>query len=339
MASNLSGLPPSRIPIFTTVAAYREWRKGAFDAGKSVGYVPTMGALHEGHLSLVRRSLAENDLSVISIFVNPAQFAPHEDLATYPRTLPRDLELLEAEEIAPSSSPSSGLRTPSAVFLPTVSEMYPSGIVQNVAEQKGTFVEVKGYGHQMEGVSRPTFFRGVATVVTKLFNAIQPTNAYFGQKDIQQALLLKRMCRDLLLSHPEPSNLHIIPTTRDPSDGLALSSRNAYLSANGRKVAPTLRQALQAAEAAWKLGFSKSVCIAAATSVVDFRKTQAQSEGLDVNMKLDYLEMNDANTFEELGPQLRKDDVDFVILSGALNVDKTRLIDNILLGSAGQVLG
>jgi pantoate--beta-alanine ligase len=120
-------------------------------------------------LYLVRRSLAENDLTVVSIFVNPAQFAPHEDLATYPRTLQRDLELLAAEKLHSSSD----VRTPSAVFLPTVSEMYPSGIVQNVAEQKGTFVEVKGYSHQMEGVSRPTFFRGVATVVTKLFNAIQ----------------------------------------------------------------------------------------------------------------------------------------------------------------------
>lgn len=123
-------------------------------------------------LYLVRRSLAENDLTVVSIFVNPAQFAPHEDLATYPRTLSRDLELLAAEKVL-SKSASFDVRTPSAVFLPTVSEMYPSGIVQDVAEQKGTFIEVKGYDHQMEGVSRPTFFRGVATVVTKLFNAIQ----------------------------------------------------------------------------------------------------------------------------------------------------------------------
>jgi pantoate--beta-alanine ligase len=125
----------------------------------------------------VRRSLSENDLTVVSIFVNPAQFSPHEDLATYPRTLPRDLKLLDAEKVPSKSSP-SGVRTPSAVFLPSVSEMYPSGIVQNVAEQKGTFIEVKGYGHQMEGVSRPTFFRGVATVVTKLFNAIQ-VSSYF----------------------------------------------------------------------------------------------------------------------------------------------------------------
>ena len=125
---------------------------------------------------LVRRSLAENDLTVVSIFVNPGQFAPHEDLASYPRTLSRDLELLSAEKVVVSDLLSSAIsisRTPSAVFVPSVSEIYPSGIVQNIAEQKGTFVEVKGYSHQMEGQSRPTFFRGVATVVTKLFNVIQ----------------------------------------------------------------------------------------------------------------------------------------------------------------------
>ena len=125
---------------------------------------------------LVRRSLAENDLTVVSIFVNPGQFAPHEDLTSYPRTLSRDLELLSAEKVTVSNLLSSAIpisRTPSAVFVPSVSEIYPSGIVQNIAEQKGTFVEVKGYSHQMEGQSRPTFFRGVATVVTKLFNVIQ----------------------------------------------------------------------------------------------------------------------------------------------------------------------
>ena len=125
---------------------------------------------------LVRRSLTENDLTVVSIFVNPGQFAPHEDLASYPRTLSRDLELLSAEKVTVSNLLSSTIpisRTPSAVFVPSISEIYPSGIVQNIAEQRGTFVEVKGYSHQMEGQSRPTFFRGVATVVTKLFNVIQ----------------------------------------------------------------------------------------------------------------------------------------------------------------------
>jgi len=181
-------LPPCPIPIFTTVASYREWRHKARMENKSVGFVPTMGALHEGHLSLgefytslpslelsssvlVRRSLAENDLTVLSIFVNPAQFAPHEDLATYPRTLEQDLRVLLEQKV--ESSKSSEVRSASAVFLPTVREMYPLGISQDVTSQKGTFVEVKGFSEQMEGKSRPTFFRGVATVVTKLFNAIE----------------------------------------------------------------------------------------------------------------------------------------------------------------------
>jgi pantoate--beta-alanine ligase len=189
-------LPASAAPlqVFNTVSSFREWRQNAYEARKSVGLVATMGALHEGHLSLgmnpplshdastvfdllkVRRSLAENDLTVMSIFVNPAQFAPNEDLANYPRTLPEDLRVLTALSMSvpnPSSPELSVTRRASAVFVPTASEMYPSGISQDVRAQRGTFVEVKGYGHQMEGQSRPTFFRGVATVVTKLFNVIE----------------------------------------------------------------------------------------------------------------------------------------------------------------------
>lgn len=129
---------------------------------------------------LVRRSLASNDLTVISIFVNPAQFAPHEDLATYPRTLPADLKLLEQTSVEVVVNGKQEKRRPSAVFLPSVKDMYPSGIVQDVGQQKGTFVEVKGYDHQMEGTSRPTFFRGVATVVTKLFNAVEVSSLFFS---------------------------------------------------------------------------------------------------------------------------------------------------------------
>jgi pantoate--beta-alanine ligase len=183
----MSASTSTHIPVYTTIEDYRIWRNKAFEDKKSVGFVPTMGALHDGHLSLgsctdsrirlradatsVKRSLVENDLTVVSIFVNPAQFAPHEDLATYPRTLLHDLSLLSTLECQPTDVHPS--RTPSAVFVPSVKDMYPSGISQDVAEQTGTFVEVKGYGEQMEGRSRPTFFRGVATVVAKLFNIIQ----------------------------------------------------------------------------------------------------------------------------------------------------------------------
>jgi pantoate--beta-alanine ligase len=170
-------------------------------------------------------------------------------------------------------------------------------------------------------------------------HSTQPTNAYFGQKDIQQALLLKRMCRDLLLSHPEPQNMHIVPTARDPADGLALSSRNAYLTPAGRRVAPTLRRALLAAERAWDAGRAKAECIAQAQAVVDACAWEAQADGREVAMRLDYIEMNDAESFEVVDPRARKADVGLVILSGALNVDKTRLIDNILLGDSGKVLG
>ncbi|KAI0642230.1 Pantoate-beta-alanine ligase [Trametes meyenii] len=328
-----SSLPPSSIPLFDTVASYRKWRRKAYDERKSVGYVATMGALHDGHLSLVKRSLAENDLTVLSIFVNPAQFAPHEDLATYPRTLPRDIELLSALSVAGPE----GVRAPSAVFVPTVGEMYPSGISQNTQEQKGTFVEVKGYGHQMEGKTRPTFFRGVATVVTKLFNVIEPTRTYFGQKDIQQALLLRRMTRDLLLSHPEPQNLFIVPTARDPTTSLALSSRNAYLTPHERDdVAPALYAALHAARTAWESGASKAECVRRAQAVVEDTRRE---HGGSVDLRLDYVEMNDADSFEVVPDDVVRGEWEQevagrpVILSGAMWVGKTRLIDNLVLGA------
>lgn len=308
-----------------------------------------MGALHEGHLCLVRKSLAENDLTVLSIFVNPAQFAPHEDLATYPRTLEQDIAALTTISLAhslanphskngASSSHDVVVRQPSAVFLPNAKEMYPSGITQDVSAQKGAFVEVKGYSHQMEGKSRPTFFRGVATVVTKLFNVVQPTRAYFGQKDIQQALLLRRLTRDLLMSHPLSQNVRIVPTARDPIDGLALSSRNAYLSQDERKVAPTFYQALLAARAAWEAGLSKAECLSKAHEVIAMRETQAKSDGLDVNIRLDFIEFNDADTFDVVQDAATKKDFSVVLLSGALLVGKTRLIDNLILGDANEIM-
>ncbi|KAJ3849433.1 Pantoate-beta-alanine ligase [Lentinula lateritia] len=348
------------IPIYTTVASYREWRRKAFVENRSVGFVPTMGALHEGHLDLVRKSLVENELTVISIFVNPAQFSPHEDLETYPRTLEHDLQLLAHQQhlvvantttttTPPSTStipgPPTRIRRPSAVFLPSVAEMYPHGISQHAKQQRGMFVEVKGYAdEQMEGKSRPGFFRGVATVVTKLFNVIQPTNAYFGQKDIQQALLLRRMVTDLLLSHPSAQNLHIVPTVRDPLDNLALSSRNAYLSPPARTVAPTLYTALKAAEHCWVFGKSKKECVDAAREVIHrVRDTETGTSvggGVGVEIKLDYIEMNDAEDFrvleDEVTLQSRGEDASTVILSGAMWVNGTRLIDNLLLGELGQ---
>jgi len=208
--------------------------------------------------------------------------------------------------------------------------MYPSGIDQDRAAQRGTFVEVKGYSDQMEGTSRPGFFRGVATVVTKLFNAIEPTNAYFGQKDIQQCLILKRLSRDLLLSHPDPAHLHIVPTVRDPVDNLALSSRNVYLSVAERKLAPTLFRALKAAEQAWNDRHPKVVCVQHARNVVDEVASISDS---DTEIRLDYIEFNDSESMEPLDDTRSITTETYpVILSGALCIGTTRLIDNIVLG-------
>ncbi|KZS94672.1 Pantoate-beta-alanine ligase [Sistotremastrum niveocremeum HHB9708] len=325
-------LPTSTIPIFRTVASLREWRRKAYLEQKSVGFVATMGALHDGHISLLKHSLSRNDLTVLSIFVNPAQFAPTEDLSTYPRTLEADLALLEQTKVPEPSTESE--RITSAIFMPTVQDMYPSGITQDVSGQKGTFIEVKGYGHQMEGGSRPGFFRGVATVVTKLFNAVEPTDTYFGQKDIQQGLLLRRMCRDLLLSHPEPGHLHIMPTVRSPVDGLALSSRNAYLSPNDRKHASSLYATLNVCKDAWRDLRDKNLAIEKALAYLKERSSAAEADG--VLIKPDYIHMNDPDTFDDVQTY---EEGKAVILSGAMWVGKTRLIDNIILGNAEGILG
>lgn len=333
-SASMSTTATTTIPTFTTLRTLREWRTRAFAQNQSVGFVATMGALHEGHMSLVRRSLAENDLTVCSIFVNPAQFAPHEDLANYPRTLPADLAALAAQEM-------NG-RTPAAVFVPNAMEMYPSGISQDVSEQRGTFVEVKGYGDEMEGRSRPAFFRGVATVVTKLFNAVQPTRTYFGQKDIQQALLLRRMCRDLLMAHPAANELHIVPTVRDSSDGLALSSRNAYLTAPARRAAIVMPSALAAAREAWEAGLTKDDCVRAAGEVVAEAAERARADSA-ADIRFDYVQFNDSDTFFELSGSTTREiwaqqSPHPVILSGAIWVDKTRLIDNHILGDINGVI-
>lgn len=336
----------AQIPIFRTVASYREWRQQARDEGKSVGFVPTMGALHEGHLSLgpsvftshpkthtdqgtVRESLKDNDLTVVSIFVNPAQFAPGEDLHKYPATFESDMAALSNLSLtvpsssshpsphSSSSSSSSIARTPSAIFAPTTSEMYPSGISLDRSLQRGTFIEVLGYSHHLEGRTRPHFFRGVCSVVIKLFNAVEPTNAYFGQKDIQQALILRRLVTDLLLSHPFPSGVHVIPTTRE-SDGLALSSRNVYLGEVERKWAVCLWKALERGRSVWEewiggrsSGGGDGVTVGegservweiwpeverVAQNEIANAKEEAAEEGVEI--ELDYISFVDADTFE-----------------------------------------
>lgn len=329
---------PTRLLSFGSVLPFRAWREELMAQRASVGFVPTMGALHEGHLSLVDASMRENEYTVVSIFVNPAQFAPHEDLASYPRTLETDLRALEERDAG---------RGTVVVLVPQVRDMYPNGFTQEVDKQVGAFVEVKGLSHQMEGRTRPIFFRGVATVVTKLFNIVLPHRAYFGQKDIQQTIVLRRLVSDLLFAYPcGAENVRVVPTARDPSDQLALSSRNAYLDAHGRAVAPVLFAALERGRGVWEELLERGVgpaerihaTLQAARVVVE---GAAQPAG-GASVQLDYVALNDPDTLEDMD-QASYEPVDgarAAILSGAMWVRNdaaderpaARLIDNVLLG-------
>ncbi|EJT99115.1 Nucleotidylyl transferase [Dacryopinax primogenitus] len=357
------------LPVHTTLSSLRAWRSLAHEQRKSVGFVPTMGALHDGHLSLVRRSLQENDLTIVSIFVNPTQFAPHEDLSTYPRTLDSDLQLLSSLFVVPPSQhpqpqpqlqsqpqSQSQPRTVAAVFAPTPEVMYPSGYSSaqgtSTSTGSGTIVDLPSLSQQLEGLSRPHFFRGVSTICTKLFNAVLPHRAYFGQKDIQQALVIRRMCRDLLVQYPEEREVHVVPTAR-AGDGLALSSRNAYLTPPERALAPHLYQALLAVRDEWTRNPTREVLGVFEGRMQDLGR-RAQEE--DVSVRLDYVELSWGDTLDPYegpregvvppnlgqggqGVREREGEQSLevqggapVILSAALWVGKTRLIDNVILG-------
>ncbi|MER3469694.1 MAG: pantoate--beta-alanine ligase [Thermoflexus sp.] len=274
--------------VVFTVQEVRTIRRGT---PGTWGFVPTMGYLHEGHLSLIRRARAENDHVAVSIFVNPTQFGPHEDYNRYPRDLERDLRLLEPLQV-------------DLVFVPSVEEMYPPGFQ--------TWVIVEELSRPLEGASRPGHFRGVATVVAKLFNIVQPDRAYFGQKDAQQAVVIRRMVRDLNF----PVEIVVCPTVREP-DGLAMSSRNTYLSPQERQAATILFRALQAAKARYEAGERDGE-----------RLREAMREVLrgEPLARVDYVSVADPETLEELsrveGPAL---------LSLAVYIGNTRLIDNLLL--------
>ena len=257
-----------------------------------VGFVPTMGYLHEGHMSLVKKARAENRTVIASIYVNPTQFGPNEDLAKYPRTLERDLAMLDKEGT-------------DAVFFPEDKDMYPAGY--------DTWVTVDNLTKPLEGNVRPTHFRGVTTVVTKLFNIVRPTNAYFGQKDAQQALVIKKMAADLNM------NLKVVvcPTIREP-DGLAMSSRNVYLNPEQRKAAPVLYKSLQMAQELFANGEKN------ADVILGQMTTLIQKEPLG---KIDYISISDTETLAEL-KIIKKT----ALVSMAVKFGNTRLIDNVILG-------
>jgi len=256
-----------------------------------VGFVPTMGYLHEGHLSLIRRAREENSSVVASIFVNPTQFGPAEDLASYPRDLDSDLRRLEAGKT-------------DIVFIPTAAEMYPPGF--------DSWVEAGRIAERLEGASRPGHFRGVATVVAKLFNVTRPNRAYFGQKDAQQLIVIEKMARDLNMGLEIVS----VPTVRE-ADGLAMSSRNSYLNPDERQAATVLYKALVLARQLYQGGESDANKIR--------RKMLAliQKEPL---ARVDYASIADAGTLDELDRVSAP-----ALVSMAVSIGKTRLIDNIVL--------
>jgi len=262
--------------------------------GLRIGLVPTMGALHGGHVELMRECRAEVGLVVVSIFVNPTQFGPGEDLAHYPRTLDDDLRKCADAGV-------------DVVFAPTAATIYPSGT-------RSTFVEVQGLSDVLEGASRPGHFRGVATVVLKLFEIVGPDLAIFGQKDYQQQLLIRRMVEDLHV----PVVIRTCPTVREP-DGLAMSSRNRFLSPEPRQAATVLSRALGRAQQAVAGGERRGDRI---------RQILVETVGLEASVRLDYAEVVDARTLEPLG-ELRTGCPVVALL--AARVGSTRLIDNMLL--------
>lgn len=277
--------------VLQTIADTRSACTRIRAAGKTLGLVPTMGALHEGHLSLVRAALASCDAVAVSIFVNPTQFGPKEDYAAYPRTFEQDCQTLEAAGV-------------DLVFAPSAEEMYPAG--------SSTFVTVEGVSERLDGASRPGHFRGVATVVAKLFHIFTPDHAFFGQKDAAQVAVLRKMVRDLRF----PLQLDVCPTVREP-DGLAMSSRNRNLSCEQRRQALVLYRALQAVEAQVKGGERESARLLA-TAMSVFREEPA--------VQVDYCRIVDPNTLEEV-PDIRQD----ALVAVAAHVGTTRLIDNLLL--------
>jgi pantoate--beta-alanine ligase len=267
-------------------------RKIRREQDRTVGLVPTMGALHEGHLSLVREARRMCDVVVVSVFVNPAQFGPGEDFERYPRDLTKDTALLTDYNV-------------DYIFAPTVEEMYPKGFA--------SYVNVEGLSEQLEGASRPGHFRGVATVVTILLNTVRPDFAFFGQKDAQQALIIRRLVKDLAFD----TEIVILPIVREDS-GLAISSRNLYLTPDEQNSATVIHKALKQAKVAFKDGERN------AQRIIDVVRNTIDAEP---RARLDYVTVADAETLEKID----RIDERPTLIAVAAYVGKTRLIDNTIL--------
>ena len=280
--------------VVSTIAEVRRTVTSAKARGASVGLVPTMGALHEGHVSLIRAARAETGFAVVSVFVNPTQFGPHEDYSRYPRPFEQDLELCGREDV-------------DVIFAPTPATIYPEGY--------RTYVEVEGLQEALCGASRPGHFRGVCTIVLKLFNIVRPDVAYFGQKDAQQVLILRKMVQDLNVE----VGVRVCATVREP-DGLALSSRNQYLDADQRRRAVVLSQALREA---------KERVLAGERDAAAVQRRLAERIAATPGATLDYAAVVSAATLQP-PEQLHGR----VLLAVAVKFGATRLIDNVLLAVA-----
>ncbi|HBF32283.1 pantoate--beta-alanine ligase [Rhizobium sp.] len=272
----------------TTIAALRELLTSHRRKGETIGFVPTMGYLHEGHLTLVAKAQAENDVSVVSIFVNPLQFGKNEDLSTYPRDLPRDSALLKAAGV-------------DYLFAPGVEDMYPRPM--------DTVVDLPKLGSELEGAARPGHFAGVATVVTKLFNIVQPDAAYFGEKDFQQVAIIRRMVEDLA----QPVRIVPVATVRE-ADGLACSSRNVYLTPDERKAAVIVPRALDEAARLWQAGMTNASAMEAALTGFIATEPLAQAEVVAIRHP------------DTLAPLITLDQPFLVLLY--VRFGKTKLLDN-----------
>jgi len=275
--------------VIKTIAEMRRLR---LKLAEPVGFIATMGYLHQGHLALVRQARADNASVVVSIFVNPTQFGTSEDFDRYPRNLERDLSLLQKEGV-------------DAVFVPTTGEIYPPRFSNRV--------EVDNITRRLEGASRPGHFKGVVTVVAKLFNIIQPTRAYFGQKDAQQAIVIKKMVADLNIK----LKVITLPTVREP-DGLAMSSRNSYLNPKERQAALVLYQSLMLAKKLWQRGEKDAEKL---------RQEMARLIRKEPLAAIDYVSITDTETLEEL-EEVKPP----ALVSLAVKIGETRLIDNVVLG-------
>ena len=283
--------------LITTAADMQAASAEAHRSGKRIGLVPTMGALHEGHLSLIRMARTQLNWAVVSIFVNPLQFGPNEDLAHYPRPFKRDRQLLEAEKV-------------DVLFAPSVEEMYPAGAL--------TFVEVAEMSNRLCGRSRPGHFRGVTTAVAKLFNIVQPDMAFFGQKDAAQVAIVRRMVRDLHLD----VQIAVGAIVRE-ADGLAMSSRNAYLDPQQRKAATVLHRALMRVQMLADRGERNTEALLSAAREIVTGESAA---------KLDYVEAVDPATLETVS-----DSSNGALIAIAGYFGSTRLIDNIVVFGSGKV--